>query len=380
MDKRPDVSVIIVSYNSLPVLLVMLASLRRSLVGINSEVCVVDNASSDGTVEYLREHYSWVRIFASKENSGFSKANNMAFKQSSGKVVLVLNPDTIIPHTFVRDILAYFEQNPDSGAVGVQMINGYGKYLRESKRGYTGISASFFKLSGLWRIFQKSARINEYYLGHIDRDVDVQVPILVGACMAFTRQLLDKVGGFDESYFMYGEDNDLSWRMHQASTGNMYLGSLNILHFKGMSTPRKLKYVRALYRAMELFARKYEFPKHCWFVNMVVYVGIKVGCLLGYMKCAVLKVKDKIKKKEKPKKLVFVSSSKANRDAFVLKNKDIVVLLTEDIKSIGSDIRCVVFDVEGDINLFLDFMKRNETRYLYGFYSASDDVMVSSGF
>lgn len=380
MDKRPEVSVIIVSYNCLPVLRLMLTSLRISLEGIDGEVFVVDNASSDGTSEYLKEHYDWITTIASTDNNGFSKANNMALSQCRGKVVLLLNPDTIISRTFVREIISHFEQHPESGAVGVQMVNGRGLYLRESKRGYTDVQTSFYKITGLWRFFRKSSKVNAYYMGHVDRDIDAKVPILSGACMAFTHELLDKVGMFDESYFMYGEDIDLSWRMNMASEGNMYLGTKTILHFKGMSTPRKLKYILAFYKAMELFARRYEFPKHNWFVNGVVLLGIKMGCLLGCLKCILLRIKDKFAKEYKPKKVTFVSTSSINRDAFALKNKDIVVYLTDDISHIDAEVKHVVFDVEEDLNKALGFMRQHGKQHLYAFYSKSEDLIVPGDF
>lgn len=378
MGNSPIVSIVVVSFRCLPLLRLMLTSLHKSLEGIDNEVFVVDNASSDGTVECLREHFGWVTTIASDENIGFSKANNIALKRCRGKVVILLNPDTVIPKTFVSDVVSYFEANPQSGAIGVQMTNGNGKFLKESKRGYTDVRTSFYKITGLWRVCPKSAVVNAYYAGNVRRDDSAEVPILSGACMAFTHELLDKVGYFDEEYFMYGEDIDLSWRMHCKSLGNRYLGNINIVHFKGMSTPRHLKYIRAFYEAMKKFACKYEFPKRSWAVNAFVLMGINVGFWIGCVKCVILRVKDKLNKDVKPQSVTFVSKSASNGEAFVLKNKDINVYLASDLTKVKREVKHVVFDIDDDINASIEFMKVNKCRYKYSFYSSEEDLVVSN--
>lgn len=377
MDKKPSISVIIISYKCLSVLRIMLTSLRASLEDIDNEVIVVDNASLDGTAEHLQEHFSWVKVIASDENLGFSKANNIAIRQCRGDIVLLLNPDTIVPKSFVREVINHFETHPKSGAIGVQMTNSEGYFLKESKRGYTDIRTSFFKITGLWKFFPKSKVINAYYVGDVDRNEIAKVPILSGACMAFSRELMQQVGLLDEGYFMYGEDIDLSWRMHCASDGNTYIGTLNIIHFKGMSTPRHLRYIHAFYFAMKRFARKYEYPKHNKIINSIVSLGINMAFCLGCIKCILLKIKDNLTCEKKPNAVTFISDNEQNKEAFVLKNRDLTVFLTHDMSEVKREVKHIVFDVESDINMAIAYMKANKGRHKYSFYSRPEDVILS---
>ena len=158
------------------------------------------------------------------------------------------------------------------------MTNGLGLFLKESKRGYPGLATSFFKLSRLWRLSPHSATLNAYYIGDKGEFDVCHAPNLSGACMAFSHELLDKVGGFDPEFFMYCEDTDLSWRMEKASEkGDFYRGDISILHFKGQSTLRGKKYIWYFYQSMLRFARKHEYPNHNALVNWITKIGIGVA-------------------------------------------------------------------------------------------------------
>lgn len=346
-----DISVIIVSYNCLNILRFALSSVHNATEGLNADVYVVDNASTDGTSEVLKKQYEWVNVIENNQNLGFGKANNMAMQQCKGRVVLLLNPDTIIPKNFLHSIIEHYQNNPKSGAIGVQMTNGRGVFLRESKRGYTNISNSLFKLTGLWRLAKKSARINGYYLGNIDKDERCEAPILSGACMAFPHTLMDKVGLFDEAYFMYSEDIDLSWRMHKASEfKNQYLGNLQIIHFKGICTPRNIKYVRYFYSGMLTFAKKYEFPHHGHIFNNFIGFGISMAFGLATLKCIIAQLSDKLKTKSKVTKVLRVKSP-------------------TDIKQIDTNYDTISFSIDSDIEKCIAFMQKNKKQFRYGFYN-----------
>lgn len=378
-NQQTDISVVIVSYKCLPVLRMTLVSLRKAMTDLLVDVYLVDNASHDGTVEYVKEHFPWVELIESKENLGFSRANNLALDVCRGKVILVLNPDTIVPHDFLHNIVEHFESNPKCGAMGVQMTNGRGEYLKESKRGYPKISTSFYKLSRLWHLFPKSATINAYYIGNCDKDSICQAPILSGACVAFTAESFEKVGNFDSMYFMYGEDIDLSWRYNQATSGNVYRGDLNIIHFKGISTPRKTKYIYYFYDAMVRFAQKYEYPKHNSFTNFFVTIGIRVGFFVATLRCLFSRAFDKQRRETKISHVAYVVANENEVSTFsqALSNSKI------DVKTVGfndlstlspKQFDAVIFDIDANLNMIINFMKQHKCQSLYGFYSKDENL------
>lgn len=256
--KTPDLlSIVIVSYNVKYFLAQCLDAVRKSAMGIGAEIIVVDNNSSDGSVAFLQNKFPQVQIIALQENLGFAKANNIGWKQAKGDYVLFLNPDTIIGEDCLRNITRCFAEDSKTGAVGVRMVDGSGKFLPESKRGFPGPAASFYKLSGLIHLFPRSVSIAQYYLGHLPEKAVQPVEVLAGACMAVQRSLLEKTGGFDERFFMYGEDIDLSYQIRQLGYQNYYLGNTSIIHFKGESTRKNFGYTRQFYKAMKLFVDKH---------------------------------------------------------------------------------------------------------------------------
>ena len=170
---------------------------------------------------------------------------------------MFLNPDTILPEDFFVKSISVMEQHPGIGAAGVQMINGRGFFLQESKSGFPGVWASFCKLSGLTALFPKSKIFASYYLGHLNTNVNQQVEVLSGACMLVKKEVLDKTNGFDERFFMYAEDIDLSFRIVKSGYSNYYIADTTIIHFKGESTIKDLRYVKLFYKAMIQFVEKH---------------------------------------------------------------------------------------------------------------------------
>ncbi len=250
-------SVVIVSYNVSAFLEQCLLSVRRALAGVEGEVWVVDNASTDDSVDLVRRHFPEVRLIANADNVGFAAANNQAIRQSQGEYVLLLNPDTLVEEDTFRRCLAFMDAHLDAGAVGVRMLDGSGQYLPESKRGFPTPWVSLCKMIGLGALFPRSARFNGYYLGHLDPDQTHPVEVLAGCFMFIRRNALEQAGLLDEAFFMYGEDIDLSYRLQQAGFQNYYLAHARILHYKGESTQKDFRYVRRFYEAMIIFARKH---------------------------------------------------------------------------------------------------------------------------
>jgi len=280
-----DVSVIIVSYNVRCFLYQCLASLYRSRCSLSWEIIVVDNASSDGSVEMLRRYFPSVRLVANHENVGFARAVNQAIELAGGKYLLLLNPDTIVPEEVFQHCFEFMEAHPEAGGMGVKMIDGSGRYAPESKRGFPTPLVAFFKLFGLHRLFPKSAFFNRYYLGHLPNDAVQEVDVLSGAFMWLRRKALDEVGLLDNRFFMYGEDIDLSYRLTRAGYRLYYYPHCTIVHFKGESTSLyDWKYVRQFYRAMSQFVSKHYRGRTAWAYLVLLRMGLWLRAAIEVMR------------------------------------------------------------------------------------------------
>ena len=276
----PDISIVIVNYNVRHFLDQCLRSVFDARQQLDLEVIVVDNDSIDGSVDHLKEHFPQVRIIANHENVGFARANNQAIRTASAPYILLLNPDTLIEKDTLRSCHHFMEEHPECGALGVRLIDGEGKFLPESKRGFPTPFTSLMRLSGLSKVFPRSRFFNRYNLGFLPEQEIHPVDVLCGAFMFLRKAALDKVGLLDEAFFMYGEDIDLSYRIQQGGYSIYYYPLTTIVHFKGESTKKSsLKYFSTFYRAMAIFARKHYGGKKInpflWLVNAAILaVGI----------------------------------------------------------------------------------------------------------
>ena len=271
-----DLSVVIVSYNVRAFLEQCLVSGERAMTKLDVEVWVVDNRSVDGSVDMVRRRFPWVNVIANEENVGFSVANNQAIRQSAGRYVLLLNPDTMVREDSFELGVAYADANPKLGGMGVPMFDGTGKFLPESKRGLPTPWAAFCRMSGLYRLAPQSNFLNAYYAGQVNRSETGTIDILSGAYMWMRRDALDQVGLLDEQFFMYGEDIDLSWRLVIGGWQNHYFAETSIIHYKGESTKKgSLNYVMVFYNAMLLFAAKHfeggQARAFSWMIRMAIY-------------------------------------------------------------------------------------------------------------
>ncbi len=270
-----QVSVIIVNYNVKYFLEHCLYSVQQATKSLKAEVIVVDNASSDGSIEYLLEKFPSVNFIDNPKNLGFAKANNQALREAKGEYILFLNPDTIVSEDCVERCIQLLQSNPQLGACGVKMIDGSGRFLPESKRAFPSLQTSFYKLSGLTYLFPHSKRFARYHLGHLSEEKNNEIDVLSGAYFMSRREILNKAGGFDERFFMYGEDIDLSYRIQQEGYKNFYVAETCIIHYKGESTKRgSLNYVKIFYRAMSLFVEKHYKGKNSGTFNFFIETSI----------------------------------------------------------------------------------------------------------
>lgn len=243
---------------------------------------VVDNNSTDASIEYLKPLFPEIQFIINKTNIGFARACNEGLKNSSGDFVLFLNPDTIVPEDCFEKSISFFESHPDCGALGVKMIDGAGKFLKESKRSFPSPLTSLYKLFGLSVLFPKSKLFGRYHLGHLDKSQDHEVDVLAGAFMMIRRNVLNKVGSFDETFFMYGEDVDLSYRIQKGGYKNYYFSGTAIIHFKGESTRRgSLNYVKMFYNAMSIFVRKHYGGTKAGIFNASIHSAIWIRAIIA---------------------------------------------------------------------------------------------------
>lgn len=290
-------SVLIVNFNVKHFLEQCLCSVKIALQDIDAEVIVVDNNSTDDSIAYLRQRFPWVKLIANKTNVGFAKANNQAVSYAKGRHILFLNPDTLVPEDCFVDCLAFMEAQPGVGALGIRMIDGSGRFLRESKRAFPSPFTSLFKLFGLSLLFPTSRFFSRYHLGHLPAHDNHEVDVLAGAFMLVKRGVLEKVGCFDETFFMYGEDVDLSYRIQEAGWKNYYFAGSEIIHFKGESTKKgSLNYVRMFYQAMNQFVQKhYSSGKAGFFklfIQLAIWIRAAVSALGHFLKWLGLPLAD----------------------------------------------------------------------------------------
>ena len=291
-------SIIIVNYNVKYFLEQCLLSVQKAVDGMQAEVFVVDNASLDGSRDYLEPKFNSVQFIWNEENLGFGKACNQALKLATGDFILFLNPDTIVAEDCFSACISFLERTADAGALGIRMLDGRGKFLPESKRSFPSPLTSFYKLSGLSALFPKSKTFSRYHLSYLDEHKNHEVDVLAGAFMMIKKEVVEKTGGFDEAFFMYGEDVDLSYRIQQAAcaaTGgkfkNYYFSETSILHFKGESTKKgSVNYVRMFYMAMSRFVQKHYSSSKAGIFSALINTAIWLRALLSIVKRFILKI------------------------------------------------------------------------------------------
>ena len=292
-------TVVIVNYNVEYFLEQCLHAVYKAVKKIPSEVFVVDNNSVDGSVEMVKTKFPEVKLIENKKNTGFSFANNQAIGLALGEYVLLLNPDTIVEEDTFEKVIAFMDAHDDAGGLGVYMIDGKGKFLPESKRGLPTPEVAFYKISGLSKLFPKSRRFGKYHLSYLDKNQIHEVEILSGAFMLLRKKTLEKTGLLDETFFMYGEDIDLSYRIIKAGYKNYYFPETRIIHYKGESTKKSsVNYVFVFYNAMIIFARKHFSQQHAktftFLINFAVYLRAGAAIINRFFKKTALPALDAV--------------------------------------------------------------------------------------
>ncbi len=313
-------SIIILNYNVRYFLELCLKSVQAAIQNINAEIIVVDNNSEDDSCKMVKDLFPEVNLIENNENYGFSKGNNIGVLQAKGEYLCILNPDTVVAEDTFTKVLEFAENKQSLGIVGCKLINGAGIFLPESKRNIPYVNAAFKKLFG---------KPDEYYANHLGKNQSGQVDILVGAFMFVKQSVYNEIDGFDEDYFMYGEDIDISYKALKAGYKNYYFGETTIIHFKGESTLKDKFYARRFYSAMQIFYKKH-FKKN-FFFDICVWFGIRVVYL--FRKMPVSKIK--------PINEYVLISNKMNEKLKNVLAKDLILSSNLDVVDNSSE---VIFD------------------------------------
>jgi len=270
---RPELSVVIVSYRCGALLDECLVSLAANRADVDMQVEVVDNASGDDTVAVSRRH-AWVTTTALDDNVGFARANNLAMDRARGRAVLVLNPDTVVPPGALRACLDELWRDPSVGVLTPRLVDRDGRLDRRCHRGFPTLWSSFCYFTTLDRVF-RGPRSRRYTLGHLPETEAADVEAVSGAFMLMPRDAMVAVGGFDEQFFMYAEDIDLSLRFIEHGYRVRYWPGVDVVHVgagSNVAGQRPPAANAAYFRTMAPFVRKHRKGLHGFFLGLTVWV------------------------------------------------------------------------------------------------------------
>ncbi|WP_103663645.1 glycosyltransferase family 2 protein [Gracilimonas amylolytica] len=271
----PDISIIIVNYKVKEYVKGLLESIEKAKGDFDIEIFVVDNDSGDDSSTYLRQYFPNVTYIDNSTNVGFGRANNQVISKAKGSYTFIINPDTVISEDLFTTLTGHMESHPKCGAAGVKILNPDGTFAPESKRSVPTIWSSFCKMFSLHELFPKKKLFNQYYMNWLNENEKNEVPVLSGSCMFWRTDLLKDLGGFDERFFMYGEDIDLCYRVQDTDFHIDYVPDTNIIHYKGESTKKgDLRYNWIFNKALYQFYDKHYSTKYSLFFKGFIYVAI----------------------------------------------------------------------------------------------------------
>ncbi|MEZ4796060.1 MAG: glycosyltransferase family 2 protein [Flavobacteriaceae bacterium] len=307
-----ELSVVILNYNVKFFLELCLKSVEQAITEIDAEIIVIDNNSTDGSCDMVKQKFPSVTLISNQDNLGFAKANNQGVKVAKGEFICILNPDTVVAEDTFLKLIEFAKSKPNLGAIGCKLIDGSGKFLPESKRNIPVVRVALQKMFGSGK---------NYYANQIKDNEIGKVDVLVGAFMLLRKDTYNQVNGFDEDYFMYGEDIDLSYKLLQAGFQNYYYGETTCIHYKGESTTKNSTYTKRFYKAMKLFYEKH-FKTNLLF-DALVMLGINFAPLFGRKTASEV---------FQPEHYYFISESKNEAIETILNKKVYVQNHTKEIK------------------------------------------------
>lgn len=283
-----DLSIIIVNFETYELTKQTIESVISKNHPFTYDIYLVDNASQDGSIEKLKKDFrdesenGIIKFIVNQENKGFAHANNMALKRTDSEYVLLLNSDTVVVDNCLEESLNYMKKNKDTGALGCKIVLPDNTLDKACRRSFPSFNVSFYRLTGLSKLFPKSKRFGRYNLTYLDEDETYEVDCLVGAFMLIRSETIDGVGLLDETFFMYGEDIDWCYRIKAGNWRIIYFSDAKIIHYKGSSKSKKQnrKLTYEFYRAMYIFYNKHYKEEYPWITTLATYLGIWGICSL----------------------------------------------------------------------------------------------------
>jgi GT2 family glycosyltransferase len=323
-----QLSVIILNYNVRYFLEQYVLSVQKALEGIDGEIIVIDNNSSDDSCAMMHQRFPKIKLIANNENLGFPKGNNLGVQQAKGEFICILNPDTVVAEDTFSKILNPKNWSVNTGIIGCKLIDGTGNFLPECKRGVPTPWVALTKILGLYKL---SNSFGKYYAQHLEQNESGNVDILVGAFMVMQRELYNEIGGFDENCFMYSDDIDLSYMVLQKEKHNYYYHETSVIHYKGESTVRDERYMKRFQEAMQFFYKKH-FQKSFVF-DFFMRIGAMVFSLI---------------KKNQSKEI------KSEIDEYIIFSKDLLQLDLKKKQTILNDFSQFKNDLNAAIEIIFD--------------------------
>jgi len=289
-----DLAIVIVNYNTRDLLRRCLRSLPPAAGALSYEVLVVDNCSPDGSAAMVRGEFPWVRLMESDHNGGYAYANNLGLRALGygtsetmavyPRYVLLLNPDTEVPPQGLAQMVAFMDAHPDVGVAGPKLVRQDGSLDKACRRSFPTPAVSFYRLSGLSRLFPRSRRFGRYNLTYLDENTQADVDAVVGAFMLLRHEALAQAGLLDEAFFMYGEDLDLCYRIKQRGWRVVYYPAVTVLHVKGAASRQaSQRAIRAFYAAMRIFHAKHYRQRTFFLINWFIDLGVPALCAVALL-------------------------------------------------------------------------------------------------
>lgn len=296
----PSLAVVILNYNRADLLADCLTSLYSAPTACELQVWVVDNASPDKSVQMVQQQFPQAHLIVSEHNGGFAYGNNLALREivypsrrinhgdtatqrvDNFDYVMLLNNDTVVPEGMLDNMVSYMQTHRDVGVIGPKVLLPDGSLDKACRRSFPTPEVSFYRMTGLAKIFPKSRRFGRYNMTYLDPDVETEVDSVVGACMLLRTAIIREVGLLDEQFFMYGEDLDWCYRIKQYGWRIVYYPTAHIWHYKrAASTRRAIPSIRAFYDAMRIFHRKHFAAKTPAVLNTAIAFAITIKELLA---------------------------------------------------------------------------------------------------
>jgi GT2 family glycosyltransferase len=277
---RPDLTVIIVNWNTRELLLNCIESFYRTVKGLSSEIFVVDNGSSDGSADSVRRAFPEIEVIQNQWNMGFARANNEALRRSKGRYALLLNTDAILAHGAVETLVEFMDHNPTVGIAGGQLINGDGS-KQNSFDNFPSLAAEALNKSLLRILFPR-----RYPSKRVNYSTPIEVQSVIGACMIVRSQSIQEVGLLDEDYFFFLEETDWCYRMRRRRWQVCHVPQAKVIHLQGRTADlvkerAKIEYYRSLY----LFFRKYRGTVELIMLKVVLFMRFCMDFLLAFLSC-----------------------------------------------------------------------------------------------